>query len=92
MIFKRYSPGNNNAFVLRRISVCYNNTNRVLLLLKGHGQRHKNYALVGQVCTYIKMLDDSKRIFEGDKRDLRLVNQPKESKLKIIHNSTNTAS
>jgi hypothetical protein len=92
MIFKRYSSGNNNAFVLRRISVCYNNTSRVLLLLKGHGQRNKNYALIGQVTTYLKMLDDSNRNFELDKRDLRLVNESKESKLKIVHNSMNSAS
>ena len=70
MIFKRYSVGNNNAFVLQKIDLCFDCITNSLDLLKNHAQLHKNYMLRSQVNTLIKMIGDLENKYNKDKSDL----------------------
>ena len=86
MIFRRYSPGNQNAFMLGRIEACYQNVLSCVIVLKEHAQKNKNYALRDQVNILIKMTEDELERFGIDKRDLNL-HTAINSKLKIMKSS-----
>jgi hypothetical protein len=87
MIFKNYSTGNNNAFVLQRIQQCYNFNNNCLEILKRHSQRYKNYPLNEQVKTISKILTELQSKFNSDKRDLSLEGNQRNSKLIVLPNT-----
>ena len=89
MIFKRYSEGNNNAFVLQKIDLCFDGITNSLGILKNHAQLHKNYMLRSQVNTLIKMIGDLEDKYYKDKSDLSLYKNIKKQKLiKLVHKRT----
>lgn len=89
MIFKRYSKGNNNAFVLQKIDLCFDGITNSLGVLKNHAQLHKNYMLRSQVNTLIKMIGDLEHRYNKDKSDLFLQKKTKKAKLiKLDHKSS----
>lgn len=69
-IFATYSEGNNNAFVLRRIDLCFHDLLEALEILKIHGQKHKNYTLKDQVKFLTKSIEDRMENFEKERRAL----------------------
>lgn len=80
-IFATYSEGNNNAFVLRRIDLCFQNLLEALETLKTHGQKHKNYMLKDQVKFLTKSIEDRMENFENERRELNKDNLSRDSKL-----------
>lgn len=64
-IFKDYSVGNNNYFVLSNLNSCFNKLESTILTLKQFAQEYKHYSLINQTSAILLNLENNKNSFEN---------------------------
>lgn len=83
-IFKKYSDGNHNAFMLGHISMCIKHQNDLIELIMDFAKKQKNYTILNLLKPLEKQLYDFEIQYEKDLHDLKMYPKSKSNNLKII--------
>ena len=90
-IFKRFSPGNSNAFIFQNINTCYHILIEIVESLHSFGQRGKNYGITNITKPLLLQLNQQLQSLEADKRSMYLNGSRSVKTLNTTSNeSTNT--
>ncbi|WBL20753.1 hypothetical protein [Zunongwangia sp. HRR-M8] len=85
-IFKRFSPGNANAFIFQNIQTCFNILIEIVEDMHVFGQRSKNYGITNVTKPLIVQLHQQKQQLEHTKRSIFIKDS---SNVRILNTTSN---
>lgn len=68
-VFKDFTPGNNNHFVMHNLDTCFRNLEDTLMKLKQFAQKSKHYSLINQSSALLLSLENNNNSFESSLKD-----------------------
>ena len=92
-VFKDYSVGNNNYFVLSNLHSCFYKLEHTIQTLKQFGQQYKHYSLINQASALLLNLENNQKSFTSTLKSYTPSSSHRTKSLKVVHlNKTASAS